>query len=336
MKIVFEALSTLHGVKCRIEANVNMTNATTLAINHGKSLKITVAKESDDANTPTLSSIREFGIKTMKDMHPVISRFVGLFREIYTQIFDKMVKQGKLKASEVESILRGNLSQFGQIDQYSDGVSTAISSLAQAIAQLKPTAKMEMMAHKGDETEDEREGKLIRSFIVLRLGIKMLEMVELNEIVSQNESLQAEKKAILFSKLKHFFSDEIFSDLSARSGDRATNILPVGKWQIAFEEAFEDIWQICISEGNRSSADVQNALKKRIIKAHLSLDRLGMRLMGHFRTDNIPSVPGLLVSFRVQRSGNSESVEIELCVSAGHRGAFEMVTGGTLVRVADR
>jgi hypothetical protein len=106
-------------------------------------------------------------------------------------------------------------------------------------------------------------------------------------------------------------------------------ILPESTWQ----DVWRDLQQTCFNE---TQAPLQTKIYARMATAVYGLERRGERIGP--RSENMPAVPGMLLSYRVLKdpaNPQSRVLECELGIASGQRGSFEIVTGALLRRIAD-
>lgn len=317
------------GDDIQIKLNEHMAGSTSLVASHGKSVVITVTPSQGEQDYAATNDI-EFGVTMMDRLYGPLQEFFHLYNHTYQQVFDLATKVN-LTEKGIRNIFSTNLNEYQEFVKEED-----ITNLSKALAQLKPTAKMEDLNADGTTGGDtvEKDGKTRNEHICrndLVLGIL--------QVLVNNPGIQAEVEEKLKETpftgvhLRDFFdTEEIVVPTKIPKGTANYDQRKDEVW----ESALVDIRKNCFSNIPKGTSLGQRILT-RMVTAVAGLERRGLRT--GVRSENIPRIPGLLMSYRVetiQREGYPvRQFEVELGIASGQRGALEMTSGGILERAAD-
>lgn len=321
----------LSGLVISVDQRAHMAAATSLVADHGQSLMIKVRPD-DSANIKQYAQMDdvEFGTNLMSKVFPELQQFMHDYYRAHKAIFDEAIKH-KLSKEEIANLLTTHLSAYE--NSLSPG---ALGNLAQALIQLRPTAKMEDAQAKGNKTGDEYvepDGNTRRTHILVNdlvIGIIQL-FINHKSYQTAIQGLIQEKKLTVDS-LRIFLHENnlnpstTFASEDPKYGQRSQEI---------WERAFYELQTYCFTseQDNRS---LEEKMVQQLLIATLGLERRGVRVSKGGRPENIPRIPGLLLSYRVRQ--NTEGVrelEIELGIAVGQAASVEKVTGISVNRIAD-
>lgn len=310
------------GEDIEIERNEHMAAATSLVASHGRSIKIKVTDRNSQYATESASDV-EYGVAMMDRVYEPLQAFMEAYNDTYQQIFNLAVED-TLTEDTVRNITEKSLQAYSK-----DIKSNAIENLITALTQLKPTAKMEDARNSQGR---EKDGKT-RNEHILRNDL----VVGILQSLINNPELQSELASIVGrdgiggSELRNFFESKNVDLPTVIKGDHSI----VGQRdQSIWDAAYTDIFNNCFSQDS-TGITIPQRIAARLVTAVLGLERRGKRT--GVRSENIPRTPGLLMSYRVRKNMDGERVfELELGIASGQRAAFEIATGGMLVRTADQ
>lgn len=309
----------------RIERNEHMANSTSLVANHGKSIKIVVTPSDPRYTTDQMNDL-DFGVAMMYTLYGPLQEFMGVYKATYQRIFDLAVEKDLVEA-DIQEILRKNLKPYiGVVD------SGDIDNLSKALAQLKPTAKMEDARNQTSAGEVKEADEKTRNEHILRNDLVVGILQTLIDDPDLVDELSHAVTADEFggSTLQDFFDNR---EIHLPTVFRKDNPNYDKRDQDVWDMACTDILKNCFS-GEPTDMPLLHRIAARLTTAVEGLERRGQRI--GVRSENIPRIPGLLMSYRVRKNSNNiREFELELGIASGQRAAFEIATGGMLVRAAD-
>lgn len=284
----------------------HIASATTIAAEHGKSMQIkipdTLFEGEDDA---------AFGARIMGELFVPIQKFLTSYQQAYQEVY-ALATQQRLTQDNVLPIINRHLTQYSEVTEKEK------SALARALAQLKPTAKAQESWQKPLENDTERTNAIQKLKLILELLTHLVNAPKLQKDLMSQIHLKIVTDA---RSLQDFFT--------TRNISYKGEILPESTWQ----DVWRDLQQTCFNE---TQAPLQTKIYARMATAVYGLERRGERIGP--RSENMPAVPGMLLSYRVLKdpaNPQSRVLECELGIASGQRGSFEIVTGALLRRIAD-
>lgn len=316
-----------HGDEVRVEQNEHMASATSLVANHGKSIRITVIPKESQYSTNGMNDV-DYGVAMMDRVYGPLQEFMRVYNATYQRIFDLAVEKNLIEA-DIKQILLTNLQDYSDILSTDD-----IDNLSKALAQLKPTAKMEDARNQkstGEVIEEDgktRNEHILRNDLVVGILQTLIDDPRLVEELSHAITTPGFDGGFLQS----FFDTKEMTIPTLFKGKENPNYnkRDTGVWNMACA----DILKNCFSQDTTDTTFMQR-IATRLTTAVEGLERRGQRT--GVRSENIPRIPGLLMSYRVRMNSNKErEFELELGIASGQRAAFEIATGGMLERAADQ
>ncbi|MBP6994459.1 hypothetical protein KBB12_04425 [Candidatus Woesebacteria bacterium] len=323
------------GDDIQIKVNEHMAGSTSLVASHGKSIVITITPTQTQQEYDSTDDVA-FGIAMMDRLYDPLQDFFHLYNQTYQQVFDLATKVD-LTEEGIRNIFNTNLQGYNGYIKEGD-----LTNLAKALAQLKPTAKMEDSRAGGtiggETVEDDgksRNDHIRRNDLVL--GI--LQMLVNNPEVQHEVETKLKGASFTGVNLRNFFEEKSIT-IPTRIPEDSVNY--DRRENEVWETALADIRKNCfddIPEG----ASLSQRILTRMVTAVAGLERRGLRTGA--RSENIPRIPGLLMSYRVGRVYQDLSTtdrfvpmrqfELELGIASGQRGALEITSGGIVSRQAD-